>query len=46
MYLNRMGGIRARIKIPIFSKKKINFLGFFFINKNVNIEHLLCVFLR
>ena len=35
-YLNRMGSIRKRIKIPIFSKKKVStYHGSFVINKNV-----------
>ena len=36
MYLNQMGSIRKRIKIPIFSKKNYYFSyhGFFVINNN------------
>ena len=36
-YLNQMGSIRKRIKIPIFSKKKkvSSYHGSFVINKNV-----------
>ena len=41
MYLNAMGSIRKRIKIPTFKKKLKNisrYHGSFVINKNVNIE--------
>ena len=39
MYVNRMGNIQKRIKILIFSKKKISiYHGYFVINKNVKLE--------
>ena len=39
MYLNRVGGIRKRIKIPIFSKKNqfCSYHGSLVINKNQNV---------